>query len=218
MDYKRIYNSIIQNRLSCKYDGYTEKHHIIPKSLGGTDDPNNLVELSAREHFICHLLLTKIYENDTFAYHKMIKAFMMMLYCKSNNQQRQINSKTYSHLKQKFSYIQSVSQTGKLNSQYGKNKTEETKNKIRKSLLKKSNGLSKKDIKNLKKEKEKQELIKIHREYYVIYNKYGFDEFVKITGYDKTKQNLVKRFSKLLPEFKPQNGKRRGIKVFSPID
>ena len=39
---------------------YYERHHIIPKSLGGSNDPINLVYLTAREHFICHLLLTKM--------------------------------------------------------------------------------------------------------------------------------------------------------------
>ena len=38
---------------------YAESHHIIPKSLGGSDDQINLVDLTAREHFICHWLLTK---------------------------------------------------------------------------------------------------------------------------------------------------------------
>jgi len=39
---------------------YTEKHHIIPKSLGGSNLSDNLVRLTAREHFICHLLLPKM--------------------------------------------------------------------------------------------------------------------------------------------------------------
>lgn len=39
---------------------YTEKHHIIPSSLGGSNDKSNLVTLTAKEHFICHLLLTKM--------------------------------------------------------------------------------------------------------------------------------------------------------------
>ena len=38
---------------------YTEKHHIIPKSMGGLDTKENLVVLTAREHYIAHLLLTK---------------------------------------------------------------------------------------------------------------------------------------------------------------
>jgi hypothetical protein len=58
--YSKMYFNIIncaKNR--CHYVGYTEKHHIIPKSLGGSNNKDNLVKLSAKEHFICHLLLTK---------------------------------------------------------------------------------------------------------------------------------------------------------------
>jgi len=43
---------------------YTERHHIIPHSLGGSDDKDNLVELTAREHFICHWLLIKMTEGE----------------------------------------------------------------------------------------------------------------------------------------------------------
>lgn len=42
---------------------YKEKHHIIPRSLGGNNNIDNLVELTAREHFICHLLLPKMLQN-----------------------------------------------------------------------------------------------------------------------------------------------------------
>ena len=38
---------------------YFERHHIIPKSCGGTNETSNLVLLTAREHFVCHILLTK---------------------------------------------------------------------------------------------------------------------------------------------------------------
>ena len=58
--YLTMYNSIIQNAKNRDIKGYVEKHHIIPKSLGGTNDNNNIVVLTAREHFICHRLLTKI--------------------------------------------------------------------------------------------------------------------------------------------------------------
>lgn len=55
--YTRIYYKIIANP---DMSGYTEKHHIIPKCMGGTDELNNLVMLSARQHFVVHLLLPKM--------------------------------------------------------------------------------------------------------------------------------------------------------------
>jgi ssDNA-binding Zn-finger/Zn-ribbon topoisomerase 1 len=62
MNYQRIYNLLVekaQNRTTL--DGYKESHHIIPRGLGGSNDSSNLVDFTAREHFIAHLLLAKIY-------------------------------------------------------------------------------------------------------------------------------------------------------------
>ena len=58
--YTTWYNSLINKAKDRIISGYTEKHHIIPSSLGGTTDNDNIVKLTAREHFICHLLLTKM--------------------------------------------------------------------------------------------------------------------------------------------------------------
>ena len=62
MNYKKIYFNIIRNRQNnpLPLDVYGENHHIIPRSFGGNDNPKNLVRLSAREHFIVHLLLVDI--------------------------------------------------------------------------------------------------------------------------------------------------------------
>jgi hypothetical protein len=54
-----------------------EKHHIIPKSLNGTNDRENLIMLSFRQHFICHKLLTKMLE-DRDSKRKMVYALHMM--------------------------------------------------------------------------------------------------------------------------------------------
>lgn len=68
MNHKRIYENIIanaqrQNRR--KHNGtYYEKHHITPKCLGGTNNKDNLVLLTAKEHFVCHKLLTFIYPHN----------------------------------------------------------------------------------------------------------------------------------------------------------
>ena len=42
-------------------NGYTERHHVLPRALGGSDDSSNLVTLTAREHFIAHMLLARMY-------------------------------------------------------------------------------------------------------------------------------------------------------------
>lgn len=75
--YTNWYYAII-NKAKCQtYNEYTEKHHIIPRSMKGTNEKTNLVSLSFREHFLCHWLLTKmcINKNDTI---KMIHAFGYM--------------------------------------------------------------------------------------------------------------------------------------------
>jgi hypothetical protein len=64
MNYQKIYDQIIKQAKTRKLDGYKEKHHIIPKCIGGLDTKENLVELTAREHFICHRLLCKIYPDN----------------------------------------------------------------------------------------------------------------------------------------------------------
>jgi hypothetical protein len=43
---------------------YYESHHIIPRLLGGSDTLDNLVLLTAREHFLCHLLLVKMLKGE----------------------------------------------------------------------------------------------------------------------------------------------------------
>ena len=83
MDYKKAYESII-NRASARTI-LTEEydvHHILPKSLGGTNKKENLVKLYLREHFICHLLLAKIYGGKMFT-----AAFMMSSNFRYNSKQ-----------------------------------------------------------------------------------------------------------------------------------
>ena len=87
MNYIRVYWRIIHNRLHNKVDGYVEHHHIIPRSEGGPDNNDNIVALTAREHYICHLLLAKIY-ND----YKMWHAVNLM---SRLNDKVKINSRLY---------------------------------------------------------------------------------------------------------------------------
>lgn len=62
--YSKLYIKIISIAKQRVINGYTERHHIIPQSLGGSNGKNNLVDLTAREHFICHWLLIKMTEGE----------------------------------------------------------------------------------------------------------------------------------------------------------
>ncbi len=57
---------------------------------------------------------------------------------------------------------------------------------------------------------EKHEKKKLYTEWYKLYNKHGYKKFCNLTGYDKSKPNLVTQFKRYVNEYKPQNGKKRG--------
>ena len=92
--YKLWHDKIIAKAKNRTLEGYKEVHHIIPKSCGGSNDKANLIALTAREHYIIHMLLpfcvTKKYR------FKMIKGFLYMN-VKTKNTQRfyKINSRMY---------------------------------------------------------------------------------------------------------------------------
>ena len=130
--YNHWYNSITENAKSRNIDGYTESHHILPLSLGGPDTPENLVELTAREHFICHWLLVKMYPTGE-EHWKMLNALRIMR-AESPRHKRyktNITARVYENLKEEYSRLQSEKYRGKNNSFYGKKHTEEAKEKIR---------------------------------------------------------------------------------------
>ena len=100
MDYKKYYESLILSRQLLdrkKGNGiYYESHHILPRSLGGTNEKENLVLLTFKEHFIAHLLLTKCYEAESRK--KMIYAFWMMC----NSKHKNLSSNMYQKYKEEF--------------------------------------------------------------------------------------------------------------------
>jgi hypothetical protein len=69
MDNQKIYAAIIERAKNrhLKTGEYYERHHIIPRSMGGGDDDENLVYLAGREHYIAHWLLFKIHRNKQMA-------------------------------------------------------------------------------------------------------------------------------------------------------
>ena len=112
MKYQEHYDKLVSRAKERKLDCYTESHHIIPKCIGGTDDKDNLVQLTAREHFIAHLLLWKIHPES----YGLIKAVNMM--CMSGKNQERSMNRMYGWLKEKFSVEMSINQSGKKHSQF----------------------------------------------------------------------------------------------------
>lgn len=106
MNYKKHYDQLIKtrqllNRQKVLYDGL-EKHHIIPKSLGGGNSKQNLILLTPREHFIAHMLLVKIHVGKNRA--KMAYALLKMSQSNSS-QQRTTTSQQFEMMRNKCSEV-----------------------------------------------------------------------------------------------------------------
>jgi len=144
--YTKWYYKIIEHRLLNIPKEYKEEHHIMPKSLGGLDAKYNLVYLTAREHFLCHWLLTKMVDvpKDLLS---LNCAFFNMSRI-SRTQKRKYNSRQYDVMKRAASKAAKIrnelypeknpfNRRGKENINYGKTHSEETKQKI--SIARKRN-------------------------------------------------------------------------------
>ena len=111
MNYEQVYNQIVERGKQRILEGYGENHHIVPKCLGGADTQDNIVRLTAREHFICHLLLIEIYPREN----KLSYALWMM--CNTRNKHQTVrygpSSRTYEHIKKTHAKLLSERNTGK---------------------------------------------------------------------------------------------------------
>jgi hypothetical protein len=110
--YTHIYYKIIERSKSRTIFDYKEKHHIIPKSLGGSNNEDNLVLLTAREHFICHLLLTKMTKGD--AKSKMAMAVFYLTGRGKAKERNNIikNSRLYENLRKEHALFVSKQKKG----------------------------------------------------------------------------------------------------------
>lgn len=148
--YTNWYNQIINRAQNRNISGYVEKHHIIPRSLGGDNRQSNIVNLTAREHFICHLLLTKM--TTGLSRRSMCYAAWQMTHIDGRNRYRP-TSRMYALLRKSLSESykgipklqkhwlgkkhtdetkakQSIIKSGKNNPMYGKSQSKETVEKI----------------------------------------------------------------------------------------
>lgn len=126
MNYKEVYNSLIESRRNRILDEneYYERHHIIPKCIGGDDCKENIVMLTGREHFLAHAILALAYPkhkglaNAIMAMKQKWPARKMVDYT--------INSRIYERLKKQWIELHS----GENHHLYGKTHSPEAKRKI----------------------------------------------------------------------------------------
>ena len=116
--YHKWYDQLIDRARTRTLTGYVERHHIVPKSLGGTNEKSNLVRLTAREHLVAHMLLVKFVENPD----PMWRA----LWCMANMGETKLTGKLYEQARIKLSAIQK----GRPSPLKGKTMSEETKKRM----------------------------------------------------------------------------------------
>lgn len=163
MNYQKIYNKIIERARTRQIEGYVEKHHIIPRCLGGNDNNKNLVQLTPKEHFICHRLLCEIYPNND----KLKYALFLMSIGKRKKKENHYNisCRIYERIKTEWqlkikgkpkpdgfmsdSLKEKISQSNKgISRNKGTKFSEEVKQKI--SQAKKGKSLNKQHLENLR--------------------------------------------------------------------
>ena len=100
MNYKKIYYNLCNRSLTRTWQKFTyEKHHVLPKSLGGTNEKSNRAILTPREHALAHLLLIKFLTGTDKA--KMVFALKGMIGYR-NSKRNQLNSKQYDKLRKAY--------------------------------------------------------------------------------------------------------------------
>ena len=221
MNYRNIYKQLIQKRLKePSIQQYVEKHHILPRSINPSQakNKNNLVILSAREHFIAHALLVKITQksNNKENYYKMLHAFNQMKISKNNK--RYINSHLYELFRNKYSEARSYVSTYVTNPSKGKIwitnlELEECKlidknQQIPEGWIKKriqnfksyKNKLKRKQKNKQLKEQNKQQQLQKAKEYFEIYKISGYSGIVQKYNYKHSRVMLCHLFNRYLPE------------------
>ena len=126
--YTSCYNKIIMRSKDRRLEGYKETHHVIPKSLGGTNDKDNLAVLTAREHLICHLLLTKM--TTGVSRNKMLSAVHAMTVFRYGRDTIKATSRIYAILREQWANMLSETRKGENNHFYNQKHTDETRKKI----------------------------------------------------------------------------------------
>jgi hypothetical protein len=108
MNYRKIYDNLIDRARNRRIEGYVEIHHVIPRCLGGTDDLTNLVPLTAEEHYVAHQLLVKIYPG--------VPGLVFACIAMSGKTNEYRNNKLYAWVRKQCSEAAILNRTGKKHS------------------------------------------------------------------------------------------------------
>jgi len=109
-------------------NGYIEQHHVIPVCLGGDNTPENIIALTAREHYIAHLLLWKM-SMDKKSHNKMTMALHVMVNGSGNKKQNRsylVPSRIYEANRKEYVKVVSEIMSGPTNVWKGRKHSEET--------------------------------------------------------------------------------------------
>lgn len=98
--YSRVYYRIVERAKTrlLPENIYTEKHHIMPKSLGGSNSKENIVQLTAKEHYVCHRLLIRMTLGKDKS--KMHYALYAMITLRKDNREIKVSAKTFERIRE----------------------------------------------------------------------------------------------------------------------
>jgi hypothetical protein len=201
--YSKWYNQLIQSRKLRKLPKGVcfESHHIIPRSLGGDNLKENKVSLLPREHFIAHLLLTKMYCGQ--ALHKMSFAFNRMLSVSPDHQRYRPTSRFYELARRLVGEAVSYANTGKVPWNKGVAMPKEQKERQSATIKKNGRAAWNKGVAMPKEQKERQSAT-IKKNGRVAWNKGLSKDDPRVAKYAKSQSGVSKN--------KDQTAWNKGIK------
>jgi len=133
MNYSRHYDRLIDRARNREVTGYVERHHILPRCLGGSDDASNIVKLTAEEHYVAHQLLVKMHPGN----HKLVWALKNMT---KGNARQQRNNKEYGWTRRLFAKMLSETSRGRTPSAEARAKMSAARKGVKRGNYKKRDG------------------------------------------------------------------------------
>lgn len=115
MNYQKHYKALVDRAVTHVICGYSERHHVIPKCLGGDESDVNIVRLTPEEHYLAHQLLVKINPGN-------IKLLWAALAMAGGSGRQKRNNKLHGWLRRQFAEAIRTSSTGRKHSEATKQK------------------------------------------------------------------------------------------------